>query len=288
MTDIILKSNLGRRKFVNRLMLGIVILLTALAIIPLICIVGYIIYKGLPAINWDFFTKLPVPVGESGGGIGNSIIGTLILVAIASVVGIPIGILSAVYLSEYKPAGAFSSCVRFVVDVMLGIPSIVLGIFAYLTFVKPFGHFSAISGGLALALLMIPIVGRSTEEILKLVPNTIREGAYALGVPKWKTILRIVLPYATKGIVTGVMLGVARVAGETAPLLLTAFGNHFWSKNINEPIASLPAQIFEYAKSPFDDWIQKAWGAALVLIVLVLTLNVIARVITRGRFKNAS
>ncbi|REE81573.1 phosphate ABC transporter membrane protein 2 (PhoT family) [Paenibacillus taihuensis] len=267
-------------------MLVIVVLLTSLALIPLISILSYIIYKGAPAINLDFFTKLPAAVGETGGGIGNSIVGTFVLILIASCVGLPVGIMAAIYLNEYMPKGMYSSTIRFVIDVLLGIPSVVIGIFAYLAFVKPIGHFSAWSGGLALAIIMIPIVTRSTEEILRLTPNSMREGSYALGISKWRTILHIVLPYSIKGIVTGIMLGIARVAGETAPLLLTAFGNHFWNTSISEPIASLPAQIFEYAKSPFDDWIQKAWGAAFVLIMLVLLINIAARSLTRSRLKN--
>lgn len=281
-----IKTNLKYRKFINKLMLCIVFTFTIVALIPLISIITYIFYKGYGAINWDFFTQLPAAVGDFGGGVGNAIVGTLILVAIASLIGVPIGLLSSIYLNEYKTSGVFSATVRFVVDILLGIPSIVIGIFAYIVFVSPFGNFSALSGGLALGIMMVPIVARSSEGVLQLVPHDIREGAYALGISKWKTILLIVIPYAMKGIVTGVMLGVARVAGETAPLLLTAFGNHYWSKSLNEPIASLPAQIFEYAKSPYDDWIQKAWGAAMVLILLVLLLNILARVLTRGKFKN--
>lgn len=281
-------TTLRYRKNINRLMLCVVVFFTMLALIPLVSIISYIFFKGYAAINFDFFTRLPAAVGEEGGGVGNAIVGTFILVGIASLVGLPVGIFAAIYLNEYRATGMFPAIVRFVVDVLLGIPSVVIGIFAYLAFVRPFGNFSAISGGLSLGLIMIPIVTRSTEEILRLVPNAIREGAYALGISKWKTILRIVIPFSMKGIVTGVMLGVARVAGETAPLLLTAFGNHFWSHNLTEPIASLPAQIFEYAKSPFEDWIQKAWGAAMVLILFVLLLNIIARVLTRGRFKNVT
>lgn len=280
--------SLRYRKTKNMIMLCILVLFTVIVLIPLVSIVGYIVYKGYSAINWDFFVELPSPPGETGGGVGNAIVGTLILIAIASVVGLPIGILTAVYLNEYGKRGTFSTSVRFVIDVLLGIPSIVVGIFAFLAFVRPFGTFSALSGGVALGIMMIPIVARSTEEILKLVPDSIREGAYALGISKWRTIVSIVIPYAMKGIVTGVMLGVARVAGETAPLLLTAFGNLHWAKGLLEPIASLPAQIFEYAKSPYEDWIQKAWGAAMILIVLVLSLNILARVLTRGRFKKVS
>ncbi|MFC5648859.1 phosphate ABC transporter permease PstA [Paenibacillus solisilvae] len=280
------KKRMIRRNKVNVLMMGIVVLFTLIALIPLVSILSYIVYKGSSALSIDFFVKLPVAVGELGGGVGNAIVGTFLLVLIASGVGLPIGIMTAIYLNEYRPQGLFSSMIRFVVDVLLGIPSVVIGIFAYIAFVRPFEHFSAWSGGLALGIIMIPIITRSTEEILRLVPNSIKEGAYALGINKWKTILFIVIPYSLKGMVTGIMLGVARVAGETAPLLLTAFGNHYWNTKLSEPIASLPAQIFEYAKSPYEDWIEKAWGAALVLIGFVLIINIAARTITRSRFKN--
>lgn len=278
------KNNIRYRKIINALMHSVIILLTIIALIPLFSILSYIFIKGYKAINWEFLTSLPTPAGEAGGGIGNAIVGTVVLVLIAGVVGLPIGIMTAIYLSEYNPKGYFAMIVRFIVDIFLGIPSVVVGIFAYLAFVRPFKHFSALSGGLALSIILIPIVVRSSESILKLVPNEIREGSYALGVSKWKTVARIVLPTAMKGIVTGAMLAVARVAGETAPLLLTAFGNQYWTKSLKQPIASLPAQIFEYAKSPYDDWIQKAWGAALILIVIVLFSNIFARVATRRNY----
>ncbi|MGH4052183.1 MAG: phosphate ABC transporter permease PstA [Clostridium sp.] len=277
-------TNIKSRKIFNDFMHIVIVLLTILALIPLVSILSYIIYKGYRVINWEFLTSLPTPAGDVGGGIGNAILGTLILVGVASVVGLPIGIMTAIYLNEYEPKGRFSELVRFIVDILLGIPSVVVGIFAYIAFVEPFGGFSAMSGGMALSILLIPIVVRSTEGVLKLVPNEYREGSYALGVGKWKTIIKIVIPTAMKGIVTGVMLAVARAAGETAPLLLTAFGNLYWSSSLSEPIASLPAQIFQYAKSPYADWIEKAWGAALVLIIMVLFLNVTARIITRKRY----
>ena len=279
-----LASNIRTRKVFNDFMHVVIVILTVIALIPLVSILSYIIYKGHRVINWEFLISLPTPAGDIGGGIGNAILGTLVLVGVASIVGLPIGIMTAIYLNEYEPKGRFADIVRFVVDILLGIPSVVVGIFAYIAFVQPFGNFSAMSGGLALAIILIPIVTRSTEGVLKLVPNEYREGSYALGVSKWQTIIKIVIPTAMKGIVTGVMLAVARAAGETAPLLLTAFGNHYWSNSLNEPIASLPAQIFEYAKSPYADWIEKAWGAALVLIIMVLFLNISARLLTRKRY----
>lgn len=279
-----LSGNIRKRRIFSKFMYFIIILLTLIALIPLISILSYIVYRGYRVINWEFLVSLPTPAGEVGGGIGNSILGTFILVLTAAVIGLPIGLMTAIYLNEYNPKGKFANIVRFVVDILLGIPSVVVGIFAYLAFVKPFGNFSAFSGGIALAIIFIPIVIRSTEGVLKLVPNEYREGSYALGVSKWQTIIKIVIPTAMKGIVTGIMLAIARVSGETAPLLLTAFGNHYWSHNLKEPIASLPAQIFEYAKSPYIDWIEKAWGAALILIILVLFLNIFARFLTRKKY----
>ncbi len=277
-------SNIKARKIFNDFMHIIIVILMIIALIPLVSILSYIISKGYRVINLEFLISLPTPAGDIGGGIGNAILGTLILVGIASSVGLPIGIMTAIYLNEYDPKGKFSNIVRFVIDTLLGVPSVVVGIFAYIAFVRPFGGFSAMSGGLALAIILIPIVTRSTEGVLKLVPNEYREGSYALGVSKWQTIIKIVIPTAMKGIVTGVMLAVARAAGETAPLLLTAFGNHYWSHSLKEPIASLPAQIFEYAKSPYTDWIEKAWGAALILIIMVLFLNISARLLTRKKY----
>lgn len=274
----------GRRNFVNALMLGIFSLSAILALIPLFAVIGYVIKKGLSSLNMDFFTQLPSVMGMSGGGMANAIVGTLILMAIAGIIGIPIGILAAIYLTEYDRQSWFSTTVRFTTDVLTGIPSIIIGIVVSTTIVSQTKHFSAIAGGIALGIIMIPMVIRSTEEMLKLVPHTIREGGYALGIPQWRTILSIVLPTAAKGIVTGAMLAVARVSGETAPLLFTALGNQYWSHSLfNEPIAALPLQIYTYAISPYDEWHQQAWAGALVLVFMIIILNIIARLAFRTR-----
>jgi phosphate transport system permease protein len=265
------------RKYLNYLMLGIFILTTVIALIPLFGVLGYVIKNGIGALNLEFFTNLPKAMGMPGGGMANAIVGTLVMMAIASIIGIPVGILAAVYLTEYDRESWLSTGVRFTTDVLTGIPSIIIGIVIYTALVLRMKHFSAIAGGLSLAIIMIPLIIRSTEEMLKLVPHTIREAGYALGVPKWRTILRIVLPTAAKGIITGAMLAVARVAGETAPLLFTALGNQYWAHSLNEPIAALPVQIYQYATSPYKDWHQQAWAGSLVLIALVLILNLIAR-----------
>jgi phosphate transport system permease protein len=265
------------RKYRNYLMLGIFILTTVIALIPLFGVLGYVIKNGFGALNLAFFTNLPKAMGMPGGGMANAIVGTLVMMAIASIIGIPVGILAAIYLTEYDRESWLSTGVRFTTDVLTGIPSIIIGIVIYTTLVLKMKHFSAIAGGLSLAIIMIPLIIRSTEEMLKLVPHTIREAGYALGVPKWRTILRIVLPTAAKGIITGAMLAVARVAGETAPLLFTALGNQYWAHSLNEPIAALPVQIYQYATSPYKDWHQQAWAGSLVLIALVLILNLIAR-----------
>ena len=236
-------------------------------------------------MNWDFFTQMPKPVGESGGGMANGIVGTLILVSLGSVIGIPIGVLSGIYVTEYS-GGFFSNLVKFVTDVLSGVPSIIIGIFAYGVIVIPMQGFSAIAGGFSLGILMIPTITRITEEMLKLVPQSLREASLALGVSRWKTTLQIVLRTASGGIITGILLAIARAAGETAPLLFTAFGNRFWSTDLNQPIASLPVQIFNYAISPFEDWHHQAWAGALVLIILVFIVNLIVRIVTRDKFAN--
>lgn len=278
-------TSLQYRKGKNWAMMILIVLLTSIAVIPLISIVSYVVIKGYKSISWEFLTALPTPPRIPGGGIGPAIVGTLKLVGMAAVIGIPTGIFTAVYLNEYGIRGRFSHIVRFVIDTLLAVPSIVIGIFCFITVVRPMGGFSALSGGIALGIMMIPIVARATEEILKLVPDLLREASYGLGIPKWRTIISVVIPYATKGIVTGVMLGIARVAGETAPLLMTAFGSDFWNKSVMEPTASLPRLIYTYSTTPFQAWIDKAWGAALVLIVMVLLLNITARLLTRSRFK---
>ncbi len=251
-------------------------------ILPLVLIFAFLLWQGAAAINVDFFTHLPKPVGEVGGGMANAIIGTLILLGLASLLGLPIGILGGVYLAESRDP-RLPWIVRFLADVLNGVPSIVIGIFAYTLVVLPMRRFSAVAGGVALAVIMLPIVVRTTEEMVRLVPASLREAGLALGVPEWKVVLRVVLPTARAGIVTGAMVAVARVAGETAPLLFTAFGNRFWHQGLDQPIAALPLQIFAYAIAPYDDWHRQAWAGALVLIVLVLVVSLMARLATRGR-----
>ena len=271
------------RKYQNRMMMGIFIVATLIALIPLFGVLGYVVKNGLSALNLQFFMNLPKAMGEQGGGMANSIVGTLTMVMIASLIGIPVGILASIYLSEYDRTSWLSIAVRFATDVLTGIPSIIVGIVIYTTVVRKMGHFSALAGGLALSIIMIPMIIRSTEEMLKLVPHSIREAGYALGVSKGRTILKIVLPTAAKGIIAGAILAVARVSGETAPLLFTSLGNQYWTHSLNEPIAALPVQIYQYATSPYKEWQQQAWAGSLVLISLVVILNVIALLVFRSR-----
>lgn len=259
------------------------VLSTVLALIPLVLIFYHTISLGTEALSVRFFTELPKPVGESGGGLGNAIVGTLILVGLGSVIGLPVGIFSGVYLSEFGN-NKFGQVVRFMTDVLNGVPSIVTGVVAYTIVVLPAKHFSAYAGGFALGILMIPIITRTTEEMLRTVPNSYREAALALGIPQWKTTLRIIIPTALGGIVTGIMLAVARAAGETAPLLFTALNNRFWHTSLDQPIASLTVFIYNYGVSPFEDWIAQAWAGALVLIVLILLLSIAVRIATRQRY----
>ena len=276
------------RKIKSSLTAWICFVCNILVITPLALVFGYLIVKGAGSLNLAFFTQLPVPVGETGGGIANAIAGTLILVAIAAIVGVPIGVLGAIYLAEFS-GPRFASWVRFAADILNGVPSIVWGIVAYALLVLPhgspfsLGHFSAYAGGVALGLIMIPLVLRTTEEVLLLVPDGYREAALALGIARWRIIIQIIVKTAFKGILTGVLLAVARVAGETAPLLFTALGNQYWTKSLKEPISALPLQIFNYAISPYDDLHRQAWAAALVLLVLVLGLNLGLRFLTRDR-----
>jgi len=270
-----------RRKAVNGFMLVLATATTLLAVVFLFDVLGWVLVQGGSALNLDFFTQLPKPVGEPGGGMGNAILGTLILLALASVIGVPIGLGAGIYLAEYG-SGRLGTVVRFVTDVLTGVPSIAIGIFAYTVVVLPMRGFSALAGGFALAILMIPTVTRTSEEMMKLVPRSLREASLALGIPQWKTVLRIVVPTAMGGIVTGVMLAVARAGGETAPLLFTAFGNRFWSTALDRPIAALPLQVFTYALSPYDDWRAQAWAGALVLVAMVLAINLVARFLARG------
>ncbi|MCG6987216.1 MAG: phosphate ABC transporter permease PstA [Gemmatimonadetes bacterium] len=276
-----------RRRFVNGLMLGLTYVAAGVATLPLLFVLVYLLAKGVSAVNWSYFTSLPRPPGMGGGGAANAIVGTLVIVAGASVMGVPIGIGAGIYLAERKGA-PLAVFVRFLADVLNGLPSIVMGIFAWELVVVPMGHFSALAGALALGAMMIPTVTRTTEEMVRVVPSTLREAALALGYTRWRTSLRIVLPTALAGIVTGVLVALARVAGETAPLLFTAFGNDFWSLSLNQPMNALPLQIFNYAISPYDDWHAQAFAGALVLIALVLIISLLARAATGRGFARAS
>lgn len=270
-----------RRRVINALMSSLAVASTVVAVAFLVAVLGYTLFQGGSALSPEFFTGLPKPVGEPGGGMANAIVGTLMLLAVASLMGLPIGIGAGIYLSEFGN-GRLGTLVRFVTDVLTGIPSITIGIFAYTVVVLPMRSFSALAGGFALAIIMIPTVTRATEEIMKLVPGSLREASLALGIPMWKTVLRVVMPAAMGGIVTGAMLAVARVGGETAPLLFTAFGNRFWSLDPTRPIAAIPLQVFTYAISPYDDWRAQAWAGAFVLVTMVLIINLAARFFARG------
>jgi phosphate transport system permease protein len=251
-----------------------------LVLAPLIAILSYLIYKGVGAINWEFLTNTPQPVGEAGGGMGNAILGSGLILAIASVIGVPLGIGAGIYVSEFG-GGKYANVVRFTADVLNGVPSIVIGIAAYALVVLRQGHFSAFAGGVALGIMMVPTVARTTEEMLLMVPHAVREAALGLGVPQWRSTVSVALRTARSGIITGVMLAFARVAGETAPLLFTAFGNQYWNTNPNQPTAALPLQIFTYAISPFDEWHRQAWAGALVLIVLIVVSVAVVRLAAR-------
>ena len=275
-------SLVWHRRIGNLMMIGLCVAALALAVAVLLLVLGYVVGEGAGSLNSSFFTQTPRPVGETGGGMANAIVGTLILVAIAILIGLPVGVGAGVYLAEYG-RGRLATVVRFVSDVLTGIPSITIGLFAYGLLVVPLRSFSAIAGGFALGVIMLPVVARTTEEAVRLVPDAVREGALALGIPRWKTIVTIVLPTAISGIVTGAILAVARVAGETAPLLFTAFGNQFWISSIRQPIAALSLQIFVYAISPYDDWHRQAWAGSLVLVGLVLLLSLGARMAVRRR-----
>jgi phosphate transport system permease protein len=274
---------LERRRIVNGIMLTVFAGAAVLAVLPLVFILLHLLELGIGSLSWDFFTKMPKPVGEPGGGLANAISGTLILIGLASAVGLPIGVGAGLFLAERKGT-PLANGVRFLSDVLNGLPSIVMGIFAWQFLVRPVGHFSALAGGVALGAMMIPMVARTTEEMVGIVPVALREAALALGYPRWRTSLAIVLRTASAGIVTGALVAIARIAGETAPLLFTAFGNQFWSLSLRQPIAALPLQIFSYAISPYDAWHSLAWAGALVLIALIFIISLIARVATRARF----
>jgi phosphate transport system permease protein len=270
------------RKFVSNFMLTMTGVCALVAVSVLFFILGYLVYHGGASISWNFFTKLPAPVGETGGGMANAIVGSAKLLLLASLIGVPIGFFGAIYLAEFS-GGTIAFIVRYAADLLNGVPSIVIGIFAYSLVVLPFKHFSTFAGGFALGLMMIPVTLRSTEEFLRAVPNALREGAMALGASKWKTIATIIVPAAYRGILTAILLAFARVAGETAPLLFTAFGNRFWSPGWSQPTASLPVMIFTYAIAPYEDWHRQAWAAGLVLLALILVVNIVARgILARG------
>lgn len=276
-------KNLRRRKFVNTVMIFLCVVAGIITILPLLYIFFYTTKSGISSLNVDFFTQLPKPVGEEGGGMANAIVGSLTLIGLGSIIGIPVGIMAGIYVSEYSKS-IIATIVKFTTDVLSGIPSIIIGIFAYGIIVLPMKRFSAIAGGFALGILMIPTITKITEEMLKLVPHTLREASLALGVSRWKTSLFVVLKTASSGIITGILLAIARAAGETAPLLFTSFGNSFWQTSIDQPTAALPLQIFAYAISPYEDWHRQAWAGAFVLIFLVFAVNLIVRYVTRNRF----
>jgi phosphate transport system permease protein len=278
-----IKGRSLRRRITNFVMTGSAALAAVLVLAPLIAIFGYLVYRGVGAINWAFLTQLPKPVGEIGGGMGNGIVGSAMILGIGSLIGVPLGVGSGIYLSEFG-RNKYSQIIRFTADVLNGVPSIVMGIAVYALVVLRQGHFSALSGGVALGIMMVPTIARTTEEMLLMVPHSVREAAMGLGVSQWRTTLSITLPSASAGVITGVMLAFARVAGETAPLLFTAFGNQYWNRNPAQPTAALPLQIYTYAISPFDDWHRQAWAGALVLIVLIVAAVTLVRVAAaRGR-----
>jgi phosphate transport system permease protein len=270
------------RKSLNVVMLTLTGVAALSVVSVLFLILGYLIWHGGTSLSWNFFTQLPKPVGETGGGMANAIVGSLKLLLLAAVIGLPVGLMAGVYLAEFG-GQTFSFVIRYTTDLLNGVPSIVIGIFAYSIVVLPVKHFSTLAGGFALGMMVIPVTVRSTEEFLRAIPGTLREGAMALGASKWKTIATVVLPAASGGILTGMLLALARVAGETAPLLFTAFSNRYWSPGWTQPIASLPVMIYTYAIAPYDDWHRQAWAAGLVLLALVLLANLGCRlVLNRG------
>jgi len=267
-----------RRSATNHFVTGLAIFSTVLVLVPLVAILGYLIYKGASSLNLAFFTHVPAPVGEPGGGMANAIAGSGVILGLASLIGIPVGIAAGVYLAEYGRGRILGNLVRFTADVLNGVPAIVMGIAVYALIVAKQHHFSGFAGGVALAIMMVPTITRTTEEMLATVPHAIREAALGLGIPKWRTILSISLRTASPGIITGCMLAFARVAGETAPLLFTAFGNQFWSFDLSRPMAALPLQIYVYAVSPYDEWHRLAWAGALVLIVMIMGAVTLVRI----------
>jgi phosphate transport system permease protein len=283
-----MRINSARRYAVNHMISGIAVMSTVLVIVPLVAILVYLIYMGASSLNLAFFTHIPAPVGEPGGGMANAMVGSGIVLLVASLMGIPVGIGAGVYLAEFGRGRVLASAVRFTADVLNGVPSIVVGIAVFGLLVQG-RHYSAFAGGVALAIMMVPTITRTTEEMLATVPHAIREAALGLGVPKWRTVLSVSLKTASPGIITGCMLAFARVAGETAPLLFTAFGNQFWSLSLTQPIAALPLQIYAYAISPYDEWHRLAWAGSLVLIVMIMAAVTLVRIYaSRGMLKGAS
>jgi phosphate transport system permease protein len=273
-----------RRRVTDHVMTGAAILAVLLVLAPLVAIFSYLVIRGIGSVNWAFLTQIPKPVGEVGGGMANAIVGSLFILGIASLIGVPFGVGAGIYLAEFG-RNRLGSTIRFTADVLNGVPSIVIGIVAFAIVVISQKHFSALAGGVALAIMMVPTISRTTEEMLLLVPQALREAAYGLGVPRWRTTLSIVLRTATSGVITGVMLAFARVAGETAPLLFTAFGNQFWNLQPGQPTAALPLQIYVYANSPYDDWHRQAWAGSLVLIIIIVTaVSAVRYVVRRGTF----
>jgi phosphate transport system permease protein len=276
-----------RRRVTDHVMTGVAILTVVIVLAPLVAIFGYLLYRGVGSMNWAFFTQTPKPVGEEGGGMANAIIGSILILGIASLIGVPFGVGAGIYLAEFG-RNRLGKAIRFTADVLNGVPSIVIGIVAYAIVVLYQKHFSALAGGVALAIMMVPTISRTTEEMLLLVPQSLREAAYGLGVPYWRTTLSITLRTATSGVITGIMLAFARVAGETAPLLFTAFGNQYWNLRADQPTAALPLQIYVYANSPYDDWHRQAWAGSLVLIILIVTAIAAVRyAVRRGSFGTA-
>lgn len=276
------RGTILRRQLVNAVALTATAIAAVLVVLPLVAIFGYLVYRGIGAVNWDLLTKIPQPVGEAGGGLANGIAGSGLILLVASAIGIPFGIGSGVFLAEYGRTG-YANIVRFTADVLNGVPSIVIGITVYALVVVTQRHFSLLAGGIALGIMMVPTIARSTEEMLRMVPQSVREAALGLGIPYWRTTFSVVLRSAAPGIITGIMLAFARVAGETAPLLFTAFGNQFWNFNLNQPTAALSLQIYNYSISAFDEWHRQAWAGALVLIVLIVgTVSVVRLFVNRG------
>jgi phosphate transport system permease protein len=283
-TGIVVQSISLRRRLTDHVMTGLAIVTVILVLVPLFAIFAYLVYRGIGSLNWSFLTQTPKPVGEAGGGMANAIVGSAVILFLASLIGVPIGVGAGIYVAEFG-RNRFGDAIRFTADVLNGVPSIVIGIVAYSIVVLTQGHFSALAGGVALSIMMIPTITRTTEEMLLLVPQALREAAYGLGIPRWRTTLSITLRTATSGVITGIMLAFARVAGETAPLLFTALGNQFWNIKVTEPTAALPLQIYTYALSPYDDWHRQAWAGAFVLIVLIVTAVAAVRfAVRRGTF----